>query len=213
VNMYFYRNVQTKSPTLGHSMNTLPFGDNINASLKNALGLLNHGINNVTDKMILNQNNNLPDVRGRYFVGPGGPTPEDYLGMESDIMFKQMASSESPLDPYSTPVLNLGPIGSLGDLQPQPVSLSGSISRVPHDPEELVNGRYMSSRERMTPPESPRELLDRGERLDNNQDNRIQQELQHMEHQQPRELGIKISAQDLSLMQRNIKNESNETEH
>ena len=71
-------------------MNPVQFGDNINASLKvgfltlflapapyithqhsvfeiltfqNALGLLNTGMNSMSDKMIHNQNNNIPDLR------------------------------------------------------------------------------------------------------------------------------------------------------
>merc|ERR1719334_2571960 len=88
------------------------FGDNINASLKNALGLLNHGMG---DKMLQNQNNNLPDIRtstgnfdvlrSRYFPGgpggpggpvlgggPGAPTPPE--GPDSDLMFKHMTNPE-----------------------------------------------------------------------------------------------------------------------
>ena len=83
IDFFSCRNVQTKSPTLGHSMNPVQFGDNINASLKvgfptlflhprtviytssfqNALGLLNSGMNSMNEKMIHNQNNNIPELR------------------------------------------------------------------------------------------------------------------------------------------------------
>jgi len=185
------RNVQTKSPTLGHSMNPVQFGDNINASLKNALGLLNHGMNNISDKMINNQNNNIPDLRtssanfdvlrGRYF--PGGPTPD---GMDSDIMFKHLAGEPEHY-------------GQIGDLR---------HSR--QDNEDMISeNRYLGRDQRMTPPESPRDVANHST---SHQQMDTGMTMEHMEQQQ-REQGSKLSAQDLSLMQRNIKNEKNDSEH
>ena len=78
----------------------------------------------------------------------------------------------------------------------------------------------------MTPPESPRETQ-------NNTDNVMAVDINHVEHKQRDQgrwlvitrvwwyeyiicfLGSKLSAQDLSLslMQRNIKNEQNDSEH
>jgi len=183
------RNVQTKSPTLGHSMNPVQFGDNINASLKNALGLLNTGMNSMSDKMIHNQNNNIPDLRtssanfdvlrGRYFPGGPAPTPE---GMESDIMFKHLAGEPEHY-------------GQIGDLRHNR-----------QDNEDLIaENRYLGRDQRMTPPESPRDA--------NNSNTQMDGSVAMDTMEQQREQGSKLSAQDLSLMQRNIKNEKNETEH
>jgi len=184
-------NVQTKSPTLGHSMNPVQFGDNINASLKNALGLLNHGMSSMSDKLIHNQNNNIPDLRtssanfdvlrGRYF--PGGPTPD---GMDSDIMFKNLAGEPEHY-------------GQIGDLRHNR-----------QDNEDMITeNRYLGRDQRMTPPESPRDVANHST---NHQQMDTGMAMDHLE-QQHREQGSKLSAQDLSLMQRNIKNEKNDTEH
>eukprot|EP00090_Calanus_glacialis_P037494 TRINITY_DN645_c0_g1_i2.p1 TRINITY_DN645_c0_g1~~TRINITY_DN645_c0_g1_i2.p1 ORF type:complete len:765 (+),score=100.68 TRINITY_DN645_c0_g1_i2:200-2494(+) len=185
------RNVQTKSPTLGHSMNQVQFGDNINASLKNALGLLNHGMNSMSDKLIHNQNNNIPDLRtssanfdvlrGRYF--PGGPTPD---GMDSDIMFKHLAGEPEHY-------------GQIGDLR----------HNRPDNEDMITENRYLGRDQRMTPPESPRDVANHST---NHQQMDTGMTMDHLEQQQ-REQGSKLSAQDLSLMQRNIKNEKNDTEH
>jgi len=197
-------------------MNPVQFGDNINASLKvgfltlflrpcsifysvfeilssqNALGLLNHGMNSISDKMITNQNNNIPDLRtssanfdvlrGRYF--PGGPTPD---GMDSDIMFKHLAGEPEHY-------------GQIGDLR---------HSR--QDNEDLMTeNRYLGRDQRMTPPESPRDVANHSTNHHQQMDTGMA--MDHMEQQQ-REQGSKLSAQDLSLMQRNIKNEKNDAEH
>jgi len=222
-------NVQAKSPTMGPSMNIgSQFGDNINASLKNALGLLNHGMN---DKIQLhNQNNNLPDLRtstgtfdalrGRYF--PGGPTPPE--GMDADMMFKHMTSPEE----------HYGALGQatgalLGQQATSPPRHQGSLADPRHrgrEGEDIVGeNRYLGRDQRMTPPESPREsahnissqvvmlvlimvvmmmamLLLMG--MDTSSS---------LDHLEGRDQGSKLSAQDLSLMQRNIKNEKSDSEH
>jgi len=204
-------NVQAKSPTMGPSMNlSSQFGDNINASLKNALGLLNHGMN---DKIQLhNQNNNLPDLRtstgsfdalrGRYF--PGGPTPPE--GMDADMMFKHMTSPEE----------HYGALGQatgalLSQQASSPPRHQGSLSSLAdprhrgRDGEDIEN-RYLARDQRMTPPESPRESA-------HNNSSQGMDTSSSLDHLEGRDQGSKLSAQDLSLMQRNIKNEKNDTEH
>jgi len=207
-------NVQAKSPTMGPSMNIgSQFGDNINASLKNALGLLNHGMN---DKIQLhNQNNNLPDLRtstgtfdalrGRYF--PGGPTPPE--GMDADMMFKHMTSPEE----------HYGALGQatgalLGQQATSPPRHQGSLSSLA-DPrhrgregEDVVGeNRYLGRDQRMTPPESPRESAH------NISSQGMDTSSSSLDHLEGRDQGSKLSAQDLSLMQRNIKNEKSDSEH
>jgi len=178
------RNVQTKSPTLSHNLNPGPFGDNLNSSLKNALGLLNQGMSLNEKMMPSHQNNNLPDLRppsgnfdsvlrNRYF--PGGPTPD---GLDSDIMFK---NSMADSDHFHA------------DLR----------ERSRRESEEMMT----DNRYRMTPPESPR---DRDGASVASVDMSADISGTDQKH---REQGSKLSAQDLSLMQRNIKNENNDTEH
>jgi len=181
-------NVQAKSPTMSPSMNLSgQFADNMNASLKNALGLLNHGMN---EKLLHSQNSNqLGDMRtsaanfdvlrGRYF--PGGPTPPE--GIDSEHMFKHMTSAEEHY-------------GALGDPRHR--------SRTDGD-DMIAENRYLAREPRMTPPESPREPQ--------HNTNQAMETSASMEHIESREQSSKLSAQDLSLMQRNIKNEKNDTEH
>jgi len=194
-------NVQAKSPTMGPSMNLgNQFGDNINASLKNALGLL--GSHGMSEKMQLhNQNNNLPDLRtstgsfdalrGRYF--PGGPTPPE--GMDADMMFKHMTSPEE----HYGALAQQAPSGSLS-------SIGDQRHRGREADDIVAENRYLGRDQRMTPPESPRESV-------HNNTSQGMDTTSSLDHLEGREQGSKLSAQDLSLMQRNIKNEKSDSEH
>jgi len=124
---------------------------------------------------------NFDVLRGRYF--PGGPTPD---GMDSDIMFKHLAGEPEHY-------------GQIGDLR---------HSRQDNE-DMMTETRYLGRDQRMTPPESPRDVAPHNT---NHQQMDTGMSMEHLEQQQ-REQGTKLSAQDLSLMQRNIKNEKNDTEH
>jgi len=195
-----FRNVQTKSPTLSHGLSSPPFGDNINNinninnSLKNALGLLNHST--FGDKILQNQNNNnnnsngLSDVRTsssfdslRGRYFPGPPE-----GADTDLMIKHLAGDNQEHFKHLA-----------GDNQEHFKHLAGDNQEhfnIPssHQQHQSPEPRYMG-RDRMTPPQSPGE-------------GHHQQHQDNNHHQ-----GVKVGVEDLSLVQRNIKNEKSDLEH
>jgi len=201
-------------------MNPVQFGDNINASLKNALGLLNTGMNSMSDKMIHNQNNNIPDLRtnpANFDEGTMLHLGERISPWTFGLHKVQAGTSSANFDVLRGRYFPGGPAptpeGMESDImfkhlagEPEHYGQIGDLRHNRQDNEDLIaENRYLGRDQRMTPPESPRDT--------NNSTTQMDGSVAMDTMEQQREQGSKLSAQDLSLMQRNIKNEKNETEH